>query len=132
MNQGFKLRFDQLRENDPTDPADGSGSLLVENYTTMGHTRNVCLVWPDGRRAFFNYAYLIVGEFEPNDEKNVIRLGFSSHNVTLQGYSLESLFMALLDHLPRIITAIDPRYVLEKGEGKETIVWMEVIKNEGC
>jgi hypothetical protein len=131
MNQGFKLRFDQLRENDPTDPADGSGLLLIENYTTMGHTRNVCLVWPDGRRAFLNYAYLVVGEFEPNDEKNVIRLGFSSHNVTLQGYSLESLFMALLDHLPRIITAIDPRYVLDEDKQKSVVTGIVLEKSEG-
>lgn len=130
MNQGFKLRFDQLRENDPTGTDDVSGSLLIENYPAPGDTRNVCLVWPDGRRAFLNYAYLVVGEFEPNDERNVIRLGFSSHNVTLQGYSLESLFMALLDHLPRIIIAIDPRYVLDEDKQKSVIIEIVLEKTD--
>ncbi|GAB3040068.1 hypothetical protein [Spirosoma pulveris] len=122
MNQGFKLRFDQLRENDPTGSGEESGTLLVEQYPSNGHTRNVCLVWPDGRRVFLNYAYLIAGEYEPNDEKNVIKLSFSSHSVTLQGYNLEPLFMALLDHLPRIITAIDPRYVLDEDRQDSVVI----------
>ena len=130
MNQGFKLRFDQLRDNDPTGPADGSDMLLVEQYPTNGNTRNVCLVWPDGRRAFLNYAYLVAGEYEPNGETNVIRLGFSSHNVTLQGYSLEPLFMALLDHLPRIITAIDPRYVLDEDRESSVVISIVLEKQD--
>lgn len=131
MNQGFKLRYDQLRENDPTGTEQESGAGASEQYFNSGHTRNVCLVWPDGRRAFLNYAYLVVGEFEPNDEKNVIKLGFSSHNVTLQGYSLETLFMALLDHLPRIITAIDPRYVLDEDKQKSVVIEISLEKSNG-
>lgn len=130
MNQGFKLRYDQLRENDPTgtDQEDGAGTH--EFYPTSGHTRNICLIWPDGRRMFFNYAYLIAGEFEPNSEKNLIKLSFSSHSVALHGYSLETLFMALLDHLPRIITAIDPRYVLDEDKLKEVVVEIIIDKKE--
>ena len=130
MNQGFKLRFDQLRENDLSEPVDGVGLRLIENYPVQGHTRNVCLVWPDGRKAFLNYAYLVVADFEPNNEKNVIKLGFSSHNVTLQGYSLETLFMALLDHLPRIITAIDPRYVLDEDKQKSVVIEIVLDKTD--
>lgn len=131
MNQGFRLRFDQLRDNDPTGPADAADLLRVEQYASVGHTRNVCLVWPDGRRAFLNYAYLVAGEYEPNDEKNMIRLSFSSHSVTLQGYSLEPLFMALLDHLPRIITAIDPRYVLDEDRESSVVINIVLEKQDG-
>jgi hypothetical protein len=125
MSQGFKLRFDQLRENDPTSIQSETDSDDVERYSGAGHTRNLCLVWPDGRRAFLNYAYLVAGEFEPNSEKNLIKLSFSSHSVVLSGYSLQSLFMALLDHLPRIITATDPRYMLD--EDKVQTVVTEII-----
>lgn len=131
MNQGFKLRYDQLRENDPTGPEPETGAGVTEFYPSSGHTRNVCLVWPDGQRAFFNYAYLVAGEFEPNDEKNLIKLSFSSHKVSLKGYSLETLFMALFDHLPRIITAIDPRYVLEEDKTREVVIEIIMQTNEG-
>lgn len=130
MNQGFKLRFDQLRENDPSSPDNGSASLEAELYPSGGHSRNLCLIWPDGRRAFFNYAYLVVGEFKPNTEKNSIKLSFSSHSVSLEGYSLQSLFMALLDHLPRIITATDPRYVLEEDRIKPVVIEITVDKKD--
>ncbi|GAB4002096.1 hypothetical protein GCM10028807_59960 [Spirosoma daeguense] len=112
MNQGFKLRFDQMRENNPAT----DNTLSVElngDYHAPGYARNLCLVWPDGRKVFLNYAYLIEAEFDPGSEKNIIRLNFSSHDVLLQGYGLDTMFMELLDHLPRIIKASDERYAIE-------------------
>ncbi|SFF14879.1 hypothetical protein [Spirosoma endophyticum] len=130
MNQGFKLRYDQLRENDPTSSENELNLQEAELYTGPDHSRNVCLVWPDGRRAFFNYAYLVAVEFEPNTEKNLIKLSFSSHHVALQGYSLQALFMTLLDHLPRIITATDSRYVLDTDRNKPIVIEMLIEKKE--
>lgn len=120
MNHGFKLRYDEMRQSDPTSQA--SETSASSQYASPSNTRNVCFDWSDGRRAFLNYSYLIAGEYEPNEEKNVIRLSFSSHIVMLQGYSLEPLFMALLDHLPRIITAVDPRYVLDDDRQNSVVV----------
>ncbi|RRA98641.1 hypothetical protein [Larkinella rosea] len=113
MNQGFKLRFDQMQENNPADPAEPLTTSELDIYPQPGYGRQLCLIWPDGRRMFFNYAYLVTGEFDPNAEKNNIKLSFSSHVVLLQGYGLERLFMALLDQLPRQLIAIDPRYILD-------------------
>lgn len=113
MSHGFKLRFDQMRENSPAKTEAEQEPVLSGPDDTMhplGHARNLCLVWPDGKRAFFNYAYLISAHFDPGSDMNLITLGFSSQAVTLKGYGLELLFMELLDHLPRIITAFDPRY----------------------
>ncbi|MCK8491756.1 hypothetical protein M0L20_07820 [Spirosoma sp. RP8] len=109
MNQGFKLRYDQMRQSNPT----GSDPQTVDqnDHSSPGHVRNLCFNWPDGKRMFFNYAYLIACEFNPESDKNAIQLVFSSHIVTLHGYGLDPLFISLLDHLPRFITMIDERYV---------------------
>lgn len=125
MNQGFKLRFDQMRESDPTS-VDEAGQDTAQLYTTAGHIRNVCFAWPDGKKAFFNYAYLIATEFEPNAEQNLIKLNFSSHQVSLSGYGLEPLFMALLDQLPRLVTAIDDRYALAVETQSPLVVAIQV------
>ncbi|MVM32421.1 hypothetical protein GO755_20410 [Spirosoma sp. HMF4905] len=130
MNQGFKLRFDQLRESDPTHDDTASGSLETDPYQQPGYVRNVCFVWPDNRRMFFNYAYLVAVEFEPGHETNVIKLSFSSHTVLVKGYSLEPLFMALLDHLPRLITAIEPRYVLAEDKTEAVVIEIHVEKKD--
>lgn len=98
-------------------------------YAQVGHTRNVCMSWPDGRRMFFNYAYLIAASFEPNGEFNSIQLDFSSHTVWLKGYRLIGLFTALLDHLPRLISATDPRYRLDE-DGPEGIVVQITVEGE--
>lgn len=126
MNQGFKLRFDQLRESDPTHAQKSASFTGVEAYAQVGYTRNVCLIWPDGRRMFFNYAYLMAATFEPNAEMNTIQLDFSSHTVHLKGYQLEKLFMALLDHFPRLILATDLRYVLDEDQQGGIVVHIQV------
>jgi hypothetical protein len=124
MNQNYRLRFDQMRENHLTETETVSVTDDAD-YAEPGITRNVCFVWPDGRRAFFNYAYLTASDFEPNGDKNRIRLTFSSSRVALEGYGLERLFMDFFQHLPRIVTVIDPRYA-SRGTGHTAIV-MDVV-----
>lgn len=102
----------------------------LDTYAQPGYSRQLCLGWPDGRRMFFNYAYLMAGEFDPNGEKNIIKLIFSSHTVLLQGYGLEPLFMDLLDQLPRQLMAIDPRYVLDDEPQKTVITGIVVEKKD--
>lgn len=117
MNPTFRLRFDQMREGAPTETPDTpplhDQAGDETRYETAGHVRNLCLVWPDGRRMFLNYAYLVACEYTPGDAKNSIHLSFSSHMVTLSGYGLEALFIELLDHRPRLIIAVDERYALD-------------------
>ncbi|MGA0556817.1 hypothetical protein ACO2Q8_09215 [Larkinella sp. VNQ87] len=126
MNHGFKLRFDQMRESNPTREQEPDGEA---NHSPGSH-RNLCLVWPDGRRAFFNYAYLIEGEFDPGNEKNSIQLHFSAYKITLQGYGLATLFTALLDHSPRFISVIDARYVMDADPEKEIVTDIFIEKAE--
>lgn len=127
MNQGFRLRFDQMRESDPTHHEPDS-----ENQDLQGgvYTRHLGLLWPNGRRALLNYAYLIKGEFDPGSEINQIALDFSSYTLTLQGYCLEPLFLALQDQIPRQITAIDRRYVVVDDSVEPQIIDMAISRKE--
>ncbi|MDR6193344.1 hypothetical protein [Siphonobacter sp. SORGH_AS_0500] len=130
MDHGFKTRFDQMRENNPASSEGKQPIQVVPNHDTfhpIGYARNLCLIWPDGRRYFFNYAYLIAAEFLPSHDKNIIRLDFSSHQIILKGYELESLFMQLLDHLPRLICTVDPRYTNNINEGESLVESIDVL-----
>ncbi|PSR56634.1 hypothetical protein AHMF7605_25635 [Adhaeribacter arboris] len=128
MSQGFKLRYDQLRENDPTKADAVSTTSNKDYYESTGNARNLCLVWPNGRRVFISYSYLVSGEFKLDDDKNVITLSFSSHTITLKGFGLQPLFMALLDHLPRMIMAVDARYALNDSLKEALVLDMLVEK----
>jgi len=130
MNPEFKLRFDQMRQGDPSKPdnvsaADGENAL----YHPMGFARNLCLVWPDGGRYFLNYAYLISAEFVVGDDMNKITLNFSSHTAILNGHGLEPLYMEFLDHLPKLVFAVDPRYLQNKSANNILVVNMAVEIN---
>jgi hypothetical protein len=129
MSHGFKLRFDEMRESDPTNSESTEKNEADEFYFNAGHTRNLCFIWSDEKRLFLNYAYLVAGEFDPNQEKNLIRLSFSSHTVLLHGYHLESLYVALLDHLPRFIVETEARYALD-GETKGAIVTEIIVEKK--
>lgn len=130
MSQGFNLRFDKMRENNPANPESiKPEASLSDKYDTPGYPRNVCFIWPDGKREFFNYAYLITAKFEPGNTKNEIALAFSGYTITLSGYGLESLFMDFLDHIPKIITAIDKRYASGINSSTATIIEITVQKS---
>lgn len=128
MSQDYKLRYDQIREGDPTKPntpAPSKKDESMEVYQTPSHARNLCLVWLNGKRMFFNYAYLVSGEYSANGEKNIILLHFSSYTIQLLGYGLESVFMSILEHSPKVITMTDERYVVDGIESVVTDIFVE-------
>ena len=114
MSQDFNLRFDEIRQNDPTVPqrADNKES----SYPAHSQTRNLDLVLPDGTCMFLNYAYLVCGTCAK--DSLCIILTFTTHVVTIKGLRLKSLYDELLQHLPRTITCADERYnaLAEDGE----------------
>ncbi|CAG5011163.1 hypothetical protein DYBT9275_04896 [Dyadobacter sp. CECT 9275] len=113
MNQGFKLRFDQMRENAPAQAQPDAQDQATSDRPVYeaASVRNLHLVWLDGRESFLNYAYLVHAEFSHGDDLNEILLNFSGYVVALRGYLLQALFAELVDHLPRVILQEDPRYL---------------------
>lgn len=130
MSHGFKLRFDEMKEGDPTNSETSKQDENEFFYQSSGHARNICFVWSNEKRLFLNYAYLVAGEFNPNEEKNIITLTFSSHIVSLSGYNLESLYNSLLDHLPRFIVVTDARYALNLDNKEVIVIEITVEKKE--
>lgn len=129
MSQGYNLRFDKMRENNPASNQDTSSTEAnAEQYVTPGTTRNVCFVWLDGKRMFFNYAYLIAAEFDPTKETNEIKLEFSSHTVTMKGYGLEELYLNFLDHVPKMVCSKNERYTAISGD-TGAVIQIEITEN---
>jgi len=113
MSQSFNYTFEKMRDSNPTkpiDPASDKGVAEVKDadYPSGSNTRNVCFVWPEGKRIFLNYGYLISGEYHPQD--NQIILSFTSHTLKLKGIRLEPLFYDLMGHVPKQILCKDARY----------------------
>lgn len=121
MSQGFRLKYDELRDNDPTQRGHGQpgGKAFNETYPEEGHGRSLCFVWPDGRRMFLSYSYLVSGEYVP--EENSIILTFTTHTFILKGVNLEGLFYDILHQEAKQITCTDARYNLI-GETEKFVV----------
>lgn len=94
-------------------------NLAAEQYASQSHTRNLCMSWPDGRRIFLNYSYLVAAEYLPPE--NSIALSFTTHTVKIKGLRLEALFVELMDHLPRIITCTEERYKVLADENAPSV-----------
>ena len=128
MSLDFKLHYDRLREGDPTKPADENDAHAESAfYDSPNNARNLCFIWPDGKRQFISYAYLVGGELNPSTNGNVLTLNFTAYIVTLKGYGLEALFTALLDHLPRQIIQVEERYTQVNGT-ENTLVTTIVVQ----
>lgn len=129
MSQGFKLKYEELRDGDPSKPEINKEELEASQiYRGAGHARSLCLVWPDNTRMFFNYAYLVSGTFVSGEDKNIIQLQFSGHAIQLTGFALEPLFMMLLEHTPRIIIATEERYIIDAPTNEAVVIDMSVEK----
>lgn len=97
----------------------------TDNYATPSQVRNLCFVQPDGKRLFLNYAYLVSGEYSP--DTNTIKLIYTTHEITLKGRNLESLFESLMAHLPRQILAVERRYELTMEEISMVVFEMNIV-----
>lgn len=123
----FKANFNQTAPPTGTQPDSIADALTLHGADSS--VRNLCFVWEDGRKAFFNYAYLVAGDLTIQDGINALVLSFGSYTVLLKGYNLASLFDALLEHSPKIITAVNPRY-LTQYDSKNSVVTEIVVKSE--
>lgn len=130
MNHKFSLKFDKMRDNNPSAPeGDAVPNLFAKNnYETPGHVRNVCFVMLDGKMIFLNYAYLVAGEHNP--ENSTITLSFTSHVVILKGYNLEILYADLMFQLCKQVICMDERYdaVEEKDQGSVTEITIAIVE----
>jgi hypothetical protein len=120
--------FDKLNKDklgNKNDPPKSEAGKEIERYDSPGNVRNLCLVQPDGKRLFLNYAYLISGEFLPDD--NSITLTYTTHVIKLKGHNLQPLHESLMAHVPKQITCVEKRYEATKEE-TETVVSEIVIK----
>jgi hypothetical protein len=115
MNQRFKQKYDELRESNPAKPHEENSQPKIdaenEFYDKPGNNRNIRFAWPDGRMKFYSYAYLVSCEVDVKEDINSIAIEFTSDMVTLKGYKLRDLFLALFNQMPCVITQVDPRYV---------------------
>lgn len=108
MSQSFKLKFDHLKQNDPTNMSDCENSNSTTEYPNTSNARNLCLIWLSGRKQFLNYSYLVSCEFDPED--NIVTLQFTTHFIILTGDHLNGLFDSLINHSPKTIKEIEERY----------------------
>ncbi|WP_080054421.1 hypothetical protein [Spirosoma aerolatum] len=128
--QNFRANFSQdevvdTTSDNLTDYTVGSTELHDIDSTV----RNLCFVWENGRRAFFNYAYLVSVDLVIADNLNEILLYFSGHIVTLKGYQLSPLFDLLFDHSLKMIRVSNPRYKVD-GQTQISLVTEILLKSE--
>jgi hypothetical protein len=129
MSQSFKFRYEEMRENNPGE-SNSNGSQDSESemlYPSGGNVRNVCFVLLDGSRVFLNYAYLVSGEYNP--EENTITLAFTTHSVTLKGIRLETLFEQFMHQLNKVVACVDERYNSIQGETLPVVNHIAIATN---
>ncbi|REJ81693.1 MAG: hypothetical protein DWQ44_11235 [Bacteroidetes bacterium] len=112
-HKGIQTREEKIESVDPN-------SNLIGIHGEPGNARNICFILADGKWFFLNYAYLISGEYIPDD--NRIILMFTSHIVELKGIFLENLFQELMNNLTKIIRVVDKRYLNDNNINISAVV----------
>jgi hypothetical protein len=129
MSQSFKFKYDEMRENDPAGNNSNTNEGFSDGafYPSSGSVRNVCFVFLDGKRLFLNYAYLVSGEYNP--EENMILLAFTTHAVALKGIRLETLYNQFIQQLNKIVACVDERYNDLQGETSSVVNHIVITNN---
>lgn len=129
MSQRFNVKMDQMRQASPVmAAADQDGQAAQHSggafYPSSSAIRNLCFIWPDGRKLCLNYAYLIAAECNTADSEVI--LTFSTHIVTIKGYNFQMLFFDLMEQRLRLITCIEERYLALQPEGVAVVTEITV------
>lgn len=121
MSQVYKSRFEQMRENALQQSSQDNSvqSPQDHQYPSGGNGRNICFVWPDGKRLFLAYSYMVSGQYSPED--SAITLTFTTCTVTVKGSNLEGLFDELMEQRTRLVACEDGRYSEVREEGKAIV-----------
>lgn len=127
-NQFFKSNLTSTTEHCPEEKFIERKDKL-QLYKNDSNVRNLCFEWDDGRKAFFNYAYLVSIMLTLEESYNLMAITFTSDTVALKGYNFPVLFKLLLTHAPRIIPVTNFRYVNNPGKDDIFVTEVSVKKN---
>jgi hypothetical protein len=138
-NRDYKKTYEDMRgnlsgkgEKQSTENGDKDLDVEGEYYIRAGVARNLCFEWPDGRKLFLNYGYLVSCQFDVGSKTNIITLGFTSHTIQLEGYGLDKLYDKFVMHLPFLIIEQDARYADQSSEPSDEpiVIRIEVLSIE--
>jgi len=128
MSQGYKLRFDEMKENNPSTPDSTSEGENPAFYQSEGSIRELCLVFKDGTMDFIPYSYIVYKRFRISNDKNSIIIELPSKMITLSGYGLLQLILAISRQLARTVYQIDERYASQGDSAVTEIIVEETNK----
>lgn len=106
MNQDFKLKFDEYKDNNPTGRLDGEDN--PDYYPAGSNARHIVFVWSEKKMQSFSYSYLVTQSYDAS--KNAIIMQFTSHTIEIKGVRLDGLFHELVAQIPKYIRITDKRY----------------------
>lgn len=103
MDRAYNEKFEKMLGNDVT-----RKDSTIEFHAEKSYSRYISFISRDGSLTSLNYAYIV--RCESNLERTKIVLTFTTDEITLEGQFLESLHLAILNHLPKVIECSDKRY----------------------
>ncbi|MEM6813267.1 MAG: hypothetical protein AAF600_02620 [Bacteroidota bacterium] len=125
MNQNYKFKtltianHGKIRESQEEE-------IEKLNVFTRGDSKTIDFKLRRGLRQCFHYSHFITGWLGKEDERQVIKMFFSTHLVTIGGYCLEELYDHLIEHKVKDITENDERYASMVDEGKVFVTKIDI------
>jgi len=99
---------------------------LTEKGYKTGDTSTVDFIKLDGTRQMFAYGQLITAWTQIQDDKNIIKLFFSTHLVTIIGYNLSSIYEHIRRQDLELLMARDERYLNTAKEKQPYVTGIEI------
>ena len=105
MNQNYNFKSLQIG-NDETPKTNTDDFNVFE----IGETKTIDFIKADNTRQNFPYSHYLTAWIEIKDNKRIIKIIFATHQVTIEGFCLDSIYDALRQFKLKTLRANDERY----------------------
>jgi len=129
MSQNYKFKSLSIADgNSETDQPNTDPNALV--VYEAGETKTVDFIKKDGTKQNFPYSHYMTAWYQKDEKANewYIKIFFATHTITIQGFSLDTLYNHLKQFTLKTLQAHDLRYTDDVPEGEPfvssiTIEW---------
>jgi hypothetical protein len=116
MSQNFRLKSDELRQNNPTIDVRQDDEAFYRTYESSGYIRNVALTMPNGKS--FTIPYVLISKIEYDPMAGAVTIINGGEKIVLNGVRLKALYYDLFFQLPLEIFITEERYNPINNEAK--------------
>ena len=126
MSQKYSFRVLELARANSIEGEENESSKSPLSIFEVGDTRTIDFILLDGTRQNFAYSHYMTAWLGKEEGERVIKVFFATHMVTIYGFCLDIIYIALIGFKLKLVKANDARYADIQDEDKPFVTSINI------